>query len=455
MVQIHNIGPSRKELLRESLGQSLGKGLANFTNSYFAGKALDDVINNKEYENMEPSQRISKLERAMQPFGEYGAETLKNRIGIEQQVQQEQSQNALSNIQTSLSEDKPLNPKDLKKLDPDTQLKVLNLQKRRNQGNQIYKSLIKAGYPEETAELYKNQIEASSEGGITSTINEVNKLLGRSAAGKGQVPGQEPKPSIKTSIEIPGIENQEYELDFPDLKDKVGRTQGESVKEEAKNREYNTPLYSQTIDSLNALEEDLRDYQQLQEYNQMPGVLPSGAEKWNIDWDSGDIIFKALANPETQAYAKTIARLLGRAKEYFPGRVTNFDLHQFKQRFPQLANSPEGRELITKQLILANRIAYLNEETLKEAMDHYGADADPVQIKKIANANYRRLKQELEGDLKGLNEQADTMLNPQSNTNSQIPEGSVKVKFNGVEGTMSKEQYERAKADGKPYELAR
>jgi hypothetical protein len=455
MVQFVQLPQSARGRLSDSLGESIGLGLANFTGNYFANKKLEEVLNDPDMQDADLSKRQSRLQSALDPYGKFGQNVLQKRMSVEQQLQKEQSQNALSSIQTSFEENKPLNPKDLKKLDPDTQLKVLNLQKRRNQGNQIYKSLIKAGYSEETAELYKNQIEASSEGGITSTINDVNKLLSRSPIGKGSLPAQEQKPLIKTSIEIPGIENKEYELDFPDFKDKIGRTQAESVKEEGKNREINTPVYSQTIDSLNALEEDLRDYQQLQEYNQMPGVLPSGAEKWNIDWDTGDIRFKALANPETQGYAKTIARLLGRAKEYFPGRVTNFDLHQFKQRFPQLANSPEGRELITKQLILANRIAYLNEETLKEAIDHYGADADPVQIKKIANANYRRLKQELEGDLKGLNEQADTMLNPQSNMNSQVPEGSVKVKFNGVEGTMRKEQYERAKADGKPYELVR
>lgn len=92
MVQIHNLGPSRKSLLQESLGQALGQGLSNFTNQYFAGKALDDVVNDKNYETAPMGERASRLQRAMMPYGEMGASVLQNRMGIEQQVAQEKEQ---------------------------------------------------------------------------------------------------------------------------------------------------------------------------------------------------------------------------------------------------------------------------------------------------------------------------------------------------------------------------
>jgi hypothetical protein len=90
MVQIH--GPSRKSLLKEQLGQSLGQGLSSFVNNYFAGKALDDVVNNPSFSKAPMSERSSQLERAMRPFGELGNQTLQNRMGIEQQLGQERQQ---------------------------------------------------------------------------------------------------------------------------------------------------------------------------------------------------------------------------------------------------------------------------------------------------------------------------------------------------------------------------
>ena len=105
------------------------------------------------------------------------------------------------------------------------------------------------------------------------------------------------------------------------------------------------------------------------------------------------------------------ARMARRAKDFFPGRVTNFDLDQFKQGFPTLANSPEGRRLIAQQLALGNRIAYLKDETFKAAMDHYGSGADPVLVKKYATENYRRLKSQLEEQLKQVNSKARSMVN--------------------------------------------
>jgi hypothetical protein len=112
---------------------------------------------------------------------------------------------------------------------------------------------------------------------------------------------------------------------------------------------------------------------------------------------------------------------LRKAKDFYPGRVTNFDLDQFKQGFPTLANTTEGRRIIAQQLALANRIAYLKDETYKAAMDHYGSGADPVLIKKYATENYRRLKTQLEDQLKQVNAQARSMTEQASNNAERPP----------------------------------
>jgi len=402
MVQFVQLPQSARGRLSDALGSSIGEGLGSFTGNYFANKRLEETLNDPAMENASQAERMSKLESALRPYGAFGENVFKKRMQVEQQLAQEEEQKVLADI----AQGKEVTDKRFSRLSPENQFKAMQVKKIKQIGGQIKESLLKAGYPEETAELWKNQMEAAPVGGQTDVIKNVNELIKRSKSGKGMM-GEEEKNTLKPSINIPGIENKAYDLDFPELKEPIGKTSADIVKESAENRKINTPLYGSTIDSLNTLDEDFRDIKQLQEYNETPGALPTGAEKWNVDWNTGDLRVKALATPETQGYIKIISRLLGRAKEYFPGRVTNFDLEQFKQRFPTLANSPEGRKLIAQQLSLANRIAYLKDETLKAAMDHYGAEGDPVQIRKYAQENYRRLKGQLEEELKSLNSQAD------------------------------------------------
>jgi hypothetical protein len=374
-------------------------------------------LNDTQYKDKSQGEKMGALQTALGRFGDRGQKVLQQRLMAEQQIQQEEEQKVLSRVQAG--EDVP--EKDFAKVSPQNLFKAWEMKKKKQFGKNVYQNLIDANYPEETAKLWQQQIEDAPVGAVTDVMSHVNKLLSRSGVGRG-AKEQEKGPQLKPSIEIPGIESTSYELDFPELREPTSRTSADIVKEEESNKKINSPLYAETIDSSNALDEDYRDIKQLQTYNEDPEALPTGGEKWNVDWETGDLRFKALASPKAQDYVKIIARMLGRAKEYFPGRVTNFDLSVFRQRFPTLANSPEGRTLISKQLALANRIAYLKDETLKAAIDHYGAGADPVQIRRYAQDNYRKLKDRLENELSGLNEQADSISQKTTQEKSLSPD---------------------------------
>jgi len=461
--------------LADMLGMSLGQGIGNGLNTFFANRSLESVMHDKALEGAPQSKKLEALQSALSPYGEKGQEIFQQRMLIDKQEREEQelarNQKELTRKQkredqelANTEEEKEVlgrvlsgetvSNKDMAKVSPQNQLKLKEIQQKKQLGKNVRQNLIDAGYPTPTAELWQNQVENSTTGGLTDTIKEVNQLLKRSSKGKGNF-GEEEKSTLAPPLKIPGIEDQNYDLDFPELKTPIGRSGAELVKEASENRKINAPLYSDTIDSLSALDEDYRDFNQLQEYNRAPGALPTGLNKWNVDWETGDLRFPALATPETQDYVKIIARLLGRAKEYFPGRVTNFDLAQFSKRFPRLANSPEGRELITKQLMLGNRIAYLKDETMKAAIDHYGADSDPTQIRKHAYENYKKLKPQLENELKSLNRKSDEIYNNSIKENPQISSDEVEVTYKGKKGKMSREKYEQAKSSkyGDQYEL--
>lgn len=403
--------------LSEMLGMSLGQGLGNGLNTFFANRSLESVLQDKSLENASQSKKLQALQSALNPYGEKGQEIFQQRMMIDQQEMNEieqQKNEAQQEVLSRIVSGEKVQPKDLKKLTPENQLKIQEFQKKREGGKSIHDALIKAGYPEETAKIWQMQYENAPVGGQTDVIKNANNLISRSKAGKGLGQQHENNSQIKPSIDLPGTDLGALDLDFPELPEPIGMTPSDIVKQNEYREKTISPLYEDTVNRLNALDDEYREVKHLQELNEIPGALPTGIEKWNVDWDTGDLRIKALATPETQDYVKTIARMARRAKDFFPGRVTNFDLDQFKQGFPTLANSPEGRKLIAEQLALGNRIAYLKDETYKAAVENYGSGADPVLVKKYATENYRRLKSQLEDQLKQVNSQARSMVKEES-----------------------------------------
>lgn len=403
--------------IAEALGMSLGEGLGSGINTYYANKALDEVINDKSLSNAPISTRMGVLQTKMAKYGEYGEKVFNKRMELEKQGEVERQQGRLEKEQEVLgriASGEDVEKEDLKHVSPQNLLKVNEVRQKKQFGKNVRDSLIKAGYPQETAELWQNQIENAPVGGQSDVIKKVNNLIDRSKAGKGLVGQKEEKEVLKPSIEIPGIGGEALELDFPELPEPIGLTPADIVKQNEHREKTNVPMHSEAVKHVNALDEQFRDIQYLQEL-ETTGKLPTGLEKWNVDWTTGDLKFKGLANPEAQAYVKTIARMARNAKEFFPGRVTNFDLDQFKAGFATLANTSEGRVLINQQLALANRINFLENETLKASVEHYGSGADPILIKKEATKNYRKLKGQLENQLRSVNERAQEMINSQGN----------------------------------------
>jgi hypothetical protein len=421
MVQVIETEDPRGRL-SEMLGMSLGQGIGSGLNTFFANRSLDSVLKDKSLENASQSKKLEALRSALSPYGEKGQEIFQQRMQIDQQERQEQEiakSEAEQEVLGRVISGEKVSAKDLSKVSPQNQLKIQELQKRRESGKSVLDSLLKAGYPEETAKIWQNQMENAPIGGQSDVIKNVNDLIRRSKAGKGLGQQQETREEIKPNIDIPGTNLGGLELDFPELPEPVGMTPSDIVKQNEYREKTNIPFYTEAVDRLNALDDEYREVKHLQDLNEIQGALPKGIEKWNVNWDTGDLRVKALATPEAQDYVKTIARMARRAKDFFPGRVTNFDLDQFKQGFPTLANSSEGRTLIAEQLALGNRIAYLKDETFKSAMDHYGSGADPVLVKKYATENYRRLKSQLEEQLKSVNTQARGMVKQETEKNNR------------------------------------
>ena len=151
MVQVIETGNPQGKL-SEMLGMGLGQGIANGLNTFFANRSLESVLHDKALEGAPHLKKFEALRLALAPYGDKGQELLSQRMQIEQQEMNEAQQDVLGRVV-----DVKVSAKDLAKLSPENQLKVMQLQKNRAIGRSVYESLIKAGYPEETAKLWENQ----------------------------------------------------------------------------------------------------------------------------------------------------------------------------------------------------------------------------------------------------------------------------------------------------------
>lgn len=88
MVQIFNTG-NPKAKISEMLGLTLGQGLSNGINSFYANRALEGVLNDKALANAPFSEKMGKLQQALTPYGEQGQNLLNQRLQVEAQAYQE------------------------------------------------------------------------------------------------------------------------------------------------------------------------------------------------------------------------------------------------------------------------------------------------------------------------------------------------------------------------------
>jgi hypothetical protein len=303
-------------------------------------------------------------------------------------------------------------------------------EKIRQKGN-----LVKAGYPEEIAEFYLDappgvqgvlarehkelverglrkplvkvpegidQEEIPAEGAVT--VPDSSSPNGeRAVVGIGQETSKE-KLDAQSSRPIP-------EKEWPEIPLPTNMTHAERVKWGNSNEKDNNNDLKETIAKKHSLRESSSLINGMTKINDGK-YLPSGLGKLiTIDPESGDIRETAnlaeVANAQTQLYIKNLKRWQRGAKEFYGSRVTNFDLQSFMQQLPTLLNSEQGRRLILKQMQYSNDLEAIYNNTLNEALKHYGRNASFNQISEIVDGKIRDKEEDLIGKIDNLVDASD------------------------------------------------
>jgi hypothetical protein len=277
------------------------------------------------------------------------------------------------------------------------------------------------GIDQEKSNNYSNLLKNLPAGGRTKASAEILEEVKRSGGYSNKA---------EQKIDQEGFPEKEL------IEQKLfkGLTPSETTHKKAALRKENTPIYSSAVKGSNSFKKQAQTLDQLEKINST-GKLPTGASKlFKVNPKTGDLFLPAANNPETQLFVKLVNNFIGRAKDTFGSRVTNFDLGVFMRGLPTLANSPEGRALIIDQLKIENDLNSMYDNTLKEVYTKYGSDnIDPV----IANELADKIMKEREGPLL---ERMNTLVEKAPIISAKIntPKDKVLVKVDGKMGYLNK-----------------
>lgn len=249
-------------------------------------------------------------------------------------------------------------------------------------------------------ELLKTMLDAKIRG------DDVEKLLSGMQIQDGESPemiNAAAQSAVTGEFKYPKIDT------FADLKPSERPHHRENLRKE------NIPIFNEAVKGIKAAETEDRYVNILDDINES-GDLPEGLGRIIINpftkMPFGVAELAGMVNAATQRWIKTINDFTTRAKDSFPGRVTNFDLQTFMARLPGLLNTYEGRKVILQQMKIAGKINSLYDTALRDVYQHYGADKITVeQANQLAERKIASEKADLEEQLLNLGHESDRLYN--------------------------------------------
>lgn len=309
--------------------------------------------------------------------------------------------------------------------------------------------LQQVGFDKETADKYDALWPKLTVGGQTALANVISDQIQRSGGAKtptdaGQMPGAQQERLVAEESITETVAEPEFE--WPQVNAFAGLTPKEQVSRGNDLFKENTKLFNTAQENLNNYKSEGLAIRQLKT---LEGTkkLPQGKTKiFNVDHKTGELRIPAAANAETQLFVKNINRFLSNAQQVFGGRVTNFEVGQYKQGLPTLANSPEGRTLILEQMDIENQLKQLDAQAMREVIKKYGTRGiDPAEAQIIADQWKAQKEQQLLEKFDRVSLAANILVEKE-----KMPKGHVLMEVNGKRGYVPNSDIEKArKAGGK------
>lgn len=150
----------------------------------------------------------------------------------------------------------------------------------------------------------------------------------------------------------------------------------EEKKFELKKEESISKLHDKISAAKDEAKSRLEDLERMEELDK-EGKYDSTAYLTFLEKAGLDI--PALMSPGSEEFNKIAANFIRDAKNYFGGRISNFEVEQFLKTIPSLMQSPEGRKRVISNLKRINRMAVAEYDAYKEARKA-NKNASPLEL---------------------------------------------------------------------------
>ena len=204
----------------------------------------------------------------------------------------------------------------------------------------------------------------------------------------------------------------EHKDAFPELPGPQGLTKAEEVKWRQTNQRHMIPQlkkYNEEVRANDKLERELKELKKTSSSKNLPSGLGTLVLNPNTGEPYALAQWLGLVNTDTQKFTKQVTDFIGNAKNFFGGRVTNFDVGIFKQRLPSLMNTREGRKAIMDMMELNHQMASVESKVWKEAYHKYGDKADYPSISLAVDQEVERRLEEMTGLAEKLVAESDSL----------------------------------------------
>lgn len=347
MVQIIK-GGSEKRQADERMGYTVGKNISDMLMNFGANKALDGVLNDESLKDAPVSERLSKLQQALMPYGDKGMEVLQTRFQIEQQAQQEK-----------MMQEKKKQDLVMKKEAEQNQQRLFQHQKElqtmKNEGKSAPGGVGAQPIPPEIAQRIP-QILNENKNANADELAEAFDLAG-----------------VPSFYSNKYVENRRRgdETNAANIREDKKLEKKEEIRQDAnfdKSYDAQKDFIDKTTKSYQSFETEMKPkLLQMQSIPDENIISPTQA----VFLESLGIPLGALENPGSELYDKLSQDLMKGLPEVYGSKIMKVEVENFLKTIPRLVNSPDGRRMIASNMLKLGEMkeVYYNEMR-RQQMDH-------------------------------------------------------------------------------------
>jgi len=370
--------------LSEMLGMSLGQGIGNGLNTYFANKSLKSVVDNPELKNAPFSKKLQELISAASPYGETGQQVLQNWLLAGQQEAQESEAKKQEILQMKKGQalsnyfgGKDLSEKESSLFSP-AEFVAMHKAKNPKPSGGITAQPIR---PEQI-----NAIEQVIKQNPNATADELAIAMG--------------KAGVEPIYSNPYIENRRR-----DIENKTNANAAETkivnandVKFHEESREYADSIRKeaktakQRLDTIKPIIEDVKAGK----------IKPtSWANIFRFFGNTGNKLADAVLSGKEANLLAAVPEFLEGRKELFGVRLSDADLKLLQDKLPDISKSKEANlQILNLMEKYANR-ALLRQEAAEKVIEEKGVQTKsgklrPLNYENLVENEYDKILQEEE-----------------------------------------------------------